>query len=210
MVEGTAPTSNVIPACAGKAIIEACAYTQRGFLGPGTKAERERHLLGLGKIDFADQRHIAILSARPVWIELARTRQELPAVRPPTEACAGVSPRHRAAQRHRRAAPLGKQERYALIFAQPSRIACAGVDEVRRQQGEDPIAASALRERFERRALQNDIPKRIANDLLGDAIMPGMGVHQLVGRDAIRQRSDLMIGVSLLLGKEALVIDDDE
>ena len=53
----------------------------RGFLGAGTEAERERHLLGLGKIDLADQRHIAVLSARPVWIELARARQDLPAVR---------------------------------------------------------------------------------------------------------------------------------
>ena len=42
-----------------------------GFLGMPAEAERERHFIGLGEVDLADQGDVAILRPGPDRVELA-------------------------------------------------------------------------------------------------------------------------------------------
>ena len=79
-----------------------------------------------------------------------------------------------------------------------------------RKERIDPIASAGLRQCLECEALQDDIAIWIADDALRNAIVPGVGIDQLVGRDAACQRLDLVLGVTLLFGKEAVVVGDDE
>ena len=93
--------------------------------------------------------------------------------------------------------PSANSMGHALIFTQPRRVAGAGVDQMGGEERVHPIASTGLRQRLEREALQDHVAIWIADDALDDAIVLGMGVDQLVGRDAACQRLDLMLGVAL-------------
>ena len=103
-----------------------------------------------------------------------------------------------------------RQHRHALIFTQPRRVAGTGVDQMGGEERVHPIASTRLRQRLEREALQDHVAIGIADDALGDAIVPSMGVDQVIGRDPTRQRLDLMLGVPLFFGKETVLAGHDE
>src|SRR4029453_426789 len=78
LLEGAAPTGNIIVARALEPVIQARANAHRGFLRTRTEAERQGHFFGFGKIDLAGQRNVAVLGPRPNRIEPAAAREDLP------------------------------------------------------------------------------------------------------------------------------------
>jgi hypothetical protein len=182
----------------------------RGFFWMSAEAKGKRHFLGLGEIDLANQGDVAVLRAGPDRVELSIAGEHLPAVRVADEACAGVPPGHRARQSQRCAAPFGKQHGHALIFPQPRRIAGAGIDQMGGEERINPIVSTGPRHRRERDTLQHHVAIWITYGALGDAIVPVVGVDQLISWNAGRQRLDLMLGVTLLLGEETVFAGDNE
>jgi hypothetical protein len=69
-----------------------------------------------------------------------------------------------------------------------TRIAGAGVDQMGCKERIRPIVSTRLSQRLKRESLEDNVAKWIAYDALGDPIVPGMGVDQLVRGDA-RQRT---------------------
>jgi hypothetical protein len=135
----------------------------------------------------------------------------LPAVRDPDEASRPRAPRDGGAEGEGVAVTLGEEQRDAFVIADPRRVACAPVAQVRRQQHEEPVRLDSPPERREAGPLQHHVAAGVGQNLLVDPITPlRAGVARAVGRNALGQAGHVMAGMALLLREEVAAVGHDQ
>src|SRR5690349_8219108 len=98
----------------------------------------------------------------------------------------------------------------AFIAAEPRLVVGAAIDEMRREQREEPIVAAAV-ERGERNPLQHDIARRIGKHRLFDAIAAvGGDVGERESRYAVINRPNRAARMTLFFREIIAAIGDDE
>ena len=196
-----------------EAFLQAAHGTEAGFLRPSAEAQRHQHLaIAGGKVDLGAERDIAGLGAAVALFQLAVAAELLPAIGGADIADRTRLPRHRAGERQRLAAPAGgEQHRRALVLTDPAGVVRPGIDEMRRQQGKQAILRDVADQRLEGHLLDQHLATRIGEDLLLDAPAPVTGgVEQVVGRHAMFEHADLMVGVALFFGEIAVRPGDEK
>ena len=106
---------------------------------------------------------------------------------------------------------FGKQHGNALIFASPSSIAIAAIGQVRRQKSVEVIIAEGPLKRYKPNFLKHYIAIWIGKDFFLDPI-PSLYfcIDQFVDRNSGFNRQILKSAMTLLLGKEARTIGNNQ
>ena len=155
------------------------------------------------------QRDIAVGRGVVSLDEPAVARELPPAVRNADEADRAGEERLIGGHRQMGAVAGGEQHAVALVVAAPSAVVGAAVDEMRRGQGEKAQAARA-------RILQADLHQhraaaRVGDDALEDAKpAAAMLARQKESGNAVLERLDGALAVTLHLGEEARAVGDDQ
>src|SRR5207248_1557134 len=85
------------------------------------------------------------------------------------------------------------------------------VGQVRRDECVKVVVRQRPDERHKLSFLKHHVAIRIADDLLDNSVAPVVaGVDDPEGGDSVVEKLDLVIGVALLFGKEALAVGDDQ
>ncbi len=208
-----APALHIVPAQLLEAFLQAGDGAEARFLRADAEAQRDQHrAVAGGEVDLGAEGDIAALGALVALVEAAVAAELPPAVRGADIADRAGLPRHRAGERERDALPAGgEQHGRALVVADPGGIVRARIDEVRREQREQAVVGDVADQRLEGHLLDQHLAARIGDDLLLDAPAPVLRrVEQVIGRHAVLEHADLVVGVALLLGEIAVRGGDEE
>jgi hypothetical protein len=158
---------------------------------------------------FGGQRDIAVGGTVVLFCQVAVRVQQLPAVGGADEADRRGGERPVRGDGEVGAAALREQHADALVVAGPGGVVGARIDQMRRQQGEQPQGRAFQHLQLDRH--ENDVMARVGDDVLGDAeAAADMGADDLEGGDAVFHRGGLGRAVALFLGEEAGAVGDDQ
>src|SRR5207253_8547233 len=118
---------------------------------------------------------------------------------------------HTALESQRAVIVFGKQHANALIVAGPASIDIAAIGQMRRQKSVEVIIAEGSLKRHKPNFLEHHIAIGIGKDFFLDPI-PSLDfcIDQFVDRDAGFNRQILKPAMTLLLGKKARTIGNDQ